>query len=75
MFEFAWPWVFLLAPLPWLLRLLLPPADSGDAALRVSFLDELQALSGRRARAARAAIDRRRPRSPRHRLTRGRRRL
>lgn len=52
MFEFAWPWVFLLAPLPWLLRLLLPAADSGDAALRVSFLDELQALSGRRARAA-----------------------
>lgn len=52
MFEFAWPWVFLLAPLPWLLRLLLPPADSGDAALHVSFLDELQALSGRRARAA-----------------------
>ncbi len=52
MFEFAWPWVFLLAPLPWLLRLLLPPADSGDAALRVGFLDELQALSGRRARAA-----------------------
>jgi Ca-activated chloride channel family protein len=52
MFEFAWPWVFLLAPLPWLLRLLLPPADSGDAALRVGFMDELQALSGRRARAA-----------------------
>ena len=52
MFEFAWPWAFLLAPLPWLLRLLLPAADSGDAALRVSFLDELQALSGRRARAA-----------------------
>ncbi|MBG0842629.1 vWA domain-containing protein [Ectopseudomonas toyotomiensis] len=52
MFEFAWAWVFLLAPLPWLLRLLLPPADSGDAALRVGFLDELQALSGRRARAA-----------------------
>lgn len=52
MFEFAWPWVFLLAPLPWLLRLLLPPANSGDAALRVSFIDELQALSGRRARAA-----------------------
>ncbi|MEQ6327480.1 VWA domain-containing protein [Pseudomonas chengduensis] len=52
MFEFAWLWVFLLAPLPWLLRLLLPPADSGDAALRVGFLDELQALGGRRARAA-----------------------
>lgn len=52
MFEFAWPWIFLLAPLPWLLRLLLPPADSGDAALRVGFLDELQSMSGRRARAA-----------------------
>lgn len=51
MFEFAWPWIFLLAPLPWLMRMLLPPADSGDAALRVSFLDELQQISGRRARA------------------------
>ncbi len=51
MFEFAWPWIFLLAPLPWVLRLLLPPADSGDAALRIGFLDELQSMSGRRARA------------------------
>lgn len=50
MFEFAWPWIFLLAPLPWLLRLWLPPADSGEAALQVSFLDELENLSGRRAR-------------------------
>ncbi|MBC9251319.1 BatB protein [Pseudomonas alcaligenes] len=51
MFEFTWPWVFLLAPLPWLLRLLLPAADSGEAALKVSFLSELEGLSGRRARA------------------------
>jgi len=51
MFEFSWPWIFLLAPLPWLLRLLLPAADSGEAALRVSFLDELETLAGRRARA------------------------
>lgn len=50
MFEFAWPWIFLLAPLPWLLRTLLPPADSGEAALQVSFLAELESLSGRRAR-------------------------
>lgn len=50
MLEFAWPWVFLLLPLPWLLRLLLPRADSGEAALRVSFLDELESLAGRRAR-------------------------
>lgn len=50
MFEFAWPWVFLLAPLPWLLRRLLPPAPSGEAALRVSFLAELEGLAGQRAR-------------------------
>lgn len=50
MFEFAWPWVFLLLPLPWLLRRLLPPADNGEAALRVSFLDELERLAGQRAR-------------------------
>ena len=52
MFEFAWPWIFLLAPLPWLLRLLLPPADSGEASLKVSFLAELETLAGRRARLA-----------------------
>ncbi|MGL4318126.1 MAG: vWA domain-containing protein [Pseudomonas sp.] len=51
MFEFTWPWIFLLAPLPWLLRLVLPAADSGEAALKVSFLGELEGLSGRRARA------------------------
>ncbi len=51
MFEFTWPWIFLLAPLPWLLRLVLPAADSGEAALKVSFLSELEGLSGRRARA------------------------
>ncbi len=50
MLEFAWPLIFLLLPLPWLLRRLLPPADSGEAALRVSFLAELESLAGRRAR-------------------------
>ncbi|MDP3814736.1 VWA domain-containing protein [Pseudomonas sp.] len=50
MFEFAWPWVFLLAPLPWLLRAWLPTADSGEAALKINFLSELEALTGRRAR-------------------------
>jgi len=35
-FIFAWPWLLLLAPLPWLLRLLLPASPSGDLqALRV----------------------------------------
>ncbi|UVL22871.1 vWA domain-containing protein [Pseudomonas donghuensis] len=50
MFELAWPWVFILLPLPWLARLLLPAADSGEPVLKVSFLDELEGLAGRRAR-------------------------
>ncbi|HLA30609.1 MAG TPA: VWA domain-containing protein [Pseudomonas sp.] len=56
MFEFAWPWVFLLAPLPWLLRAWLPAADSGEAALKINFLGELEALTGRRARARLPAL-------------------
>ena len=36
MFEFAWPWVFALAPLPWLVRRLLPPSSpAAGVALRV----------------------------------------
>jgi Ca-activated chloride channel family protein len=50
MFEFVWPWVFALLPLPWVMRLVLPAADSGEAALKVSFLSELEGLSGRRAK-------------------------
>lgn len=52
MFELAWPWIGLLLPLPWLLRWLLPAADSGDAALKVSFLGELESLAGQRAAVA-----------------------
>lgn len=41
MFEFAWPWLFLILPLPWLLRVWLPPARvTRGAALRVPFLDD-----------------------------------
>ncbi|OLF54015.1 vWA domain-containing protein [Pseudomonas chlororaphis] len=50
MFEFAWSWIFALAPLPWLLRALLPVADSGEPALKVSFLSDLEGLAKRRAR-------------------------
>lgn len=52
MLELAWPWVFLLAPLPWLLRAWLPPSESGEAALKITFLAELEQLSGQRARLA-----------------------
>jgi Ca-activated chloride channel family protein len=50
MFEFAWPWIFALLPLPWLMRRWLPAADNGEAALKVSFLEDLERLSQRRAR-------------------------
>ncbi|MDI3358447.1 VWA domain-containing protein [Pseudomonas sp. UYIF39] len=51
MFEFAWPWIFALLPLPWLMRIVLPVADSGEPALKVSFLGDLEGLARRRARA------------------------
>jgi len=39
MIQFEWPWIFLLLPLPLLLRLLLPPAEEvQEAALRVPSL-------------------------------------
>lgn len=39
MIQFEWPWIFLVAPLPLLLRWLLPPADAvKEAALRVPSL-------------------------------------
>lgn len=42
MFEFAWPWVFGLMPLPWLAARLLPPASSGMVhAVRVPFFADL----------------------------------
>ena len=38
----AWPWLLLLAPVPWLLRLLLPASPSGDVqALRVPWYSEV----------------------------------
>lgn len=37
MFQFEWIWVFLLFPLPWLLRLLMPPAQTRSAALKIPF--------------------------------------
>ncbi|AZF32018.1 BatA protein [Pseudomonas sp. R4-35-07] len=50
MFEFAWPWILTLLPLPWLMRLVLPAADSGEPALKVSYLNDLERLARRRAR-------------------------
>lgn len=49
MFEFAWPWLFLILPLPLLLRYILPAAKQDTTALNVSFLKDLEAISGQRA--------------------------
>ncbi len=45
---FAWPWLLLALPLPWLLRVLLPQARAAGAALRVPYGDRLDAIAARR---------------------------
>ena len=45
MIEFAWPYVFLCLPLPWLVRKFIPTVDATrQAALKAPFLEELQDL-------------------------------
>lgn len=44
MIEWLWPWMLLLAPLPWLVRKLAPPARSQEPALRAPFFEEWQQL-------------------------------
>lgn len=44
---FAWPWLLLALPLPWLLRWLLAPACSDAAALKVPFGARLDAITGK----------------------------
>jgi Ca-activated chloride channel homolog len=51
MFEWAWPWVFLLLPLPWLVMRLWPRgAAVQGAALRLPYADVLDAAAGVAAR-------------------------
>jgi Ca-activated chloride channel homolog len=45
MIEWLWPWLLLLAPLPWLVRRVLPAATSQQPALRAPFFYEWQQLS------------------------------
>jgi Ca-activated chloride channel family protein len=46
MFEFAWPWMFLLLPLPLLVWYLIPPlAARHGSALRIPYLDDFSAVS------------------------------
>lgn len=52
MVTFVWPWIFLLLPLPWLLRRLLRPSEQREAALRVPQLSAFESLLPRRGRSA-----------------------
>ncbi|MEA3303361.1 MAG: VWA domain-containing protein [Pseudomonadota bacterium] len=46
MFEFAWPWMFLLLPLPLLVWYLMPPlAARHGSALRIPYLDDFSAVA------------------------------
>ena len=46
MLTFAHPWLFLLLPLPWLIRKLLPTHHERKVAVRVPFLQRLSRLAG-----------------------------
>jgi len=43
---FAWPWLLLALPLPWLARMLLRPSRSTAAALKVPYGERLDAIAG-----------------------------
>jgi Ca-activated chloride channel family protein len=44
-FEWVWPWIFALLPLPWLLRVVLPPKPHDIHAIRVPFFGVVESLS------------------------------
>ena len=44
MIEWIWPWMLALVPLPWLVRRLVPPANSQEPALRAPFFEEWRQL-------------------------------
>jgi len=52
---FAWPWLLLALPLPWLLRALLPSTGTPGAALCVPWGSRLDAIAARGGSARRAA--------------------
>ena len=54
MFHFAWPWMALLAPLPWVLRRVRRSAEPSGAALFVPMAADVAAAGGAAPRTARA---------------------
>lgn len=45
MFTIEYPWLFLLIPLPWIVKLILPGANQPESALRVPFFENLLSMS------------------------------
>ncbi len=60
MIEWLWPWLLVIAPLPWLLRKLAPPASGREPAIRVPFFQQWSQLAaeqgGSGARGSRGAL-------------------
>jgi Ca-activated chloride channel family protein len=44
MIEWLWPWMLMMAPLPFLVRVLVPPAQTREAALRAPFFEQWRQL-------------------------------
>ncbi|MEM6673732.1 MAG: VWA domain-containing protein, partial [Planctomycetota bacterium] len=55
MLTFAHPWLLLLAPIPWLVRALLPPTRASAVGVRVPFLDRIERASAGRSAPVRGA--------------------
>lgn len=53
---FAWPWLLLALPLPWLLRWLLPPARNKAAALKVPYGTRIDTIAGKTGPARAAGV-------------------
>src|SRR5215813_11073848 len=59
MFEFAWPWMFALLPLPILAWWLLPPYRAQQASIQVPFFDRLAAATGQTPQRGAVVLERR----------------
>ncbi|TKV71856.1 VWA domain-containing protein [Bradyrhizobium elkanii] len=60
MFEFAWPWMLALLPLPILVWWLLPPYRARQASVMVPFFDRLAAATGQTPQRGAVVLQRRR---------------
>ncbi|MDE5460336.1 VWA domain-containing protein [Bradyrhizobium sp. CSS354] len=59
MLEFAWPWMFLLLPLPVLVWWLLPPYRAQQASIQVPFFERLAAATGQTPQRGAVVLERR----------------